>query len=86
MSAVAHIPAGPSSYEVPSGFMPTELTNHREEGFAFQEAPVSDILQGRYSDLDPECAALLKNSKERMPWRLYIHQPYTVCIQTRPRP
>jgi salicylate hydroxylase len=60
--------------------MPTELTNHREEGFTFQEAPVSDILQGRYSDLDPECVALLKNSKERMPWRLYVHQPYTVSI------
>ncbi|KAH6915217.1 salicylate hydroxylase [Coprinopsis sp. MPI-PUGE-AT-0042] len=58
-------------------FMPTELTNHREEGFAFKECPVSDITQGRYSDLDPECLALIENSKDRMPWRLYVHQPYT---------
>ncbi|KAF5333577.1 hypothetical protein D9611_002290 [Ephemerocybe angulata] len=64
-------------------FMPTELTNHREEGFTFKEAPVSDILQGRYSDLDPECLALLKNSRERMPWRLYVHQAYTHWINKR---
>ncbi|TFK29265.1 salicylate hydroxylase [Coprinopsis marcescibilis] len=58
-------------------FMPTEMTNHREEGFAFKECPVSDILKGRYSELDPNCLALLKSSRERMPWRLYVHQPYT---------
>ncbi|RXW25751.1 hypothetical protein EST38_g82 [Candolleomyces aberdarensis] len=64
-------------------FMPTEMTNHREEGFTFKEVPVSDILQGRYSDLDPECLALLQNSKDRMPWRLYVHQPYTHWINKR---
>jgi hypothetical protein len=63
-----------------TGFMPTELTNHREEGFTFKECPVSDITQGRYSDLDPECLALIENSKDRMPWRLYVHQPYTVSF------
>ncbi|KAK1227945.1 hypothetical protein PQX77_009047 [Marasmius sp. AFHP31] len=58
-------------------FMPTELTHHREEGFTFAEAPVKDILVGRYDELDPDCVNLLKNSIDRMPWRLYIHQPYT---------
>ncbi|KAJ6627398.1 salicylate hydroxylase [Mycena sp. CBHHK59/15] len=57
-------------------FMPTELTSHHEEGFSFKEVPVGDILQGRYDTLDPDCVALLKNSIERMPWRLYVHQPY----------
>ncbi|KAJ7283364.1 salicylate hydroxylase [Mycena rebaudengoi] len=57
-------------------FMPTELTSHHEEGFSFKEVPVDDILQGRYDTLDPDCVALLKHSIERMPWRLYIHQPY----------
>ncbi|KAJ7265854.1 salicylate hydroxylase [Mycena haematopus] len=57
-------------------FMPTELTSHHEEGFVFKEVPVADILQGRYDTLDPDCVALLKHSIERMPWRLYVHQPY----------
>ncbi|KAJ7667598.1 hypothetical protein DFH06DRAFT_1182999 [Mycena polygramma] len=61
-------------------FMPTELTSHFEEGFSFKEAPVSDILVGRYDTLDPDCVALLKNSIERMPWRLYVHQPYDVPL------
>jgi salicylate hydroxylase len=66
--------------------MPTELTKHREEGFTFKEVPVEDMLQGRYNDLDADCVNLLKNSIERMPWRLYVHQPYerfyrgSVCI------
>ena len=64
--------------------MPTEMTNHREEGFTFKEVPVTDILQGRYSDLDPECLALINNSKDRMPWRLYVHQPYTVSLSLVP--
>ncbi|KAF7354941.1 Salicylate hydroxylase [Mycena sanguinolenta] len=58
-------------------FMPTELTSHHEEGFVFKEVPVTDILQGRYDTLDPDCVALLKHSIERMPWRLYVHQPYS---------
>lgn len=41
---------------------------------------MSDILKGRYDTLDPDCVALLKNSIERMPWRLYIHQPYEVRL------
>ncbi|KAF9468838.1 salicylate hydroxylase [Collybia nuda] len=57
-------------------FMPTELTKHHEEGFTFKEVPVGDMLQGLYSELDPDCLALLRNSVERMPWRLYVHQPY----------
>jgi salicylate hydroxylase len=58
--------------------MPTEMTNHTEEGFMFKEAPVEDILKGAYADLDPNCRDLLLNSVERMPWRLYVHQPYPV--------
>lgn len=58
--------------------MPTELTKHHEEGFTFKEVPVQDILQGRYDELDPNCSALLKNSVDRLPWRLYVHQPYEV--------
>ncbi|ORY88242.1 hypothetical protein BCR35DRAFT_301762 [Leucosporidium creatinivorum] len=58
-------------------FMPTEMTNHTQEGFQFAEVPVSDILAGAYSQLDPNCVDLIKNSIDRMPWRLYVHQPYT---------
>lgn len=58
--------------------MPTELTNHQEEGFVFKQVPVDDILKGAYDKLDPDCRALLLNSVERMPWRLYVHQPYSV--------
>lgn len=61
-----------------SGFMPTELTEHHQEGFTFAEAPVADILKGKYDELDPDAVALIKNSIERMPWRLYVHQPYEV--------
>ncbi|ESK93765.1 salicylate hydroxylase [Moniliophthora roreri MCA 2997] len=57
-------------------FMPTELTKHHEEGFVFEEVPVSDIITGKYDELDPDCQNLLKNSIDRMPWRLYVHQPY----------
>lgn len=56
--------------------MPTELTNHTQEGFRFAEVPVSDIMAGRYDRLDPKCADLIRNSVDRMPWRLYVHQPY----------
>ncbi|KAF9648442.1 FAD/NAD(P)-binding domain-containing protein [Thelephora ganbajun] len=57
-------------------FMPSELTKHHQEGFEFKEVPAEEILQGDYQELDPDCVNLLKNSIERMPWRLYIHQPY----------
>lgn len=56
--------------------MPSELTNHHEEGFEFKEVPVEEMLQGDYGQLDPDCANLLRNSYDRMPWRLYVHQPY----------
>ncbi|KAH8828321.1 salicylate hydroxylase [Flagelloscypha sp. PMI_526] len=65
-------------------FMPTELTKHREEGFTFKEVPVEDMLQGRYNDLDADCVNLLKNSIERMPWRLYVHQPYERFYRAHP--
>ncbi|KAF8911886.1 salicylate hydroxylase [Mucidula mucida] len=67
-----------SGYDIVSFycFMPTELTKHFEEGFAFSEVPVSDITQGRYDQLDPECLDLIKHSVDRMPWRLYKHEPY----------
>ncbi|KAJ7229020.1 salicylate hydroxylase, partial [Mycena pura] len=58
-------------------FMPTELTSHLGEGFVWDEVPVSDILVGKYDTLDPDCVALLKHSFDRMPWRLYVHQPYS---------
>lgn len=60
--------------------MPTEMTKHHEEGFVFEQVPVSDITQGRYDQLDPDCLDLIKNSIDRMPWRLYKHEPYTVCV------
>lgn len=62
-------------------FMPTELTSHHAEGFTFAEAPVADILKGKYDELDPDAVALIKNSIERMPWRLYVHQPYETWIK-----
>ena len=58
------------------GFMPSEFTNHHEEGFEFKEVPVEEILRGSYGGLDRDCADLLRNSYDRMPWRLYVHQPY----------
>lgn len=58
------------------GFMPSELTKHHQEGFEFKEVPVEEILQGNYNELDPDCANLLRHSFDRMPWRLYVHQPY----------
>jgi salicylate hydroxylase len=57
-------------------FMPTEMTNHTQEGFVFAEVPVSDIMAGLYSRLDPQCQDLITYSVDRMPWRLYVHQPY----------
>ncbi|KAL1410679.1 hypothetical protein Q8F55_004698 [Vanrija albida] len=57
-------------------FMPTEMTNHTQEGFVFAEVPVSDVMAGDYSRLDPVCQDLIKHSVDRMPWRLYVHQPY----------
>ena len=61
---------------LPSGFMPSELTTHHQEGFEFKEVPVEEILQGNYNQLDPDCLNLLRRSVDRMPWRLYVHQPY----------
>ena len=58
------------------GFMPSELTKHHQEGFEFKEVPAEEILQGNYSELDPDCAALLRHSVDRMPWKLYVHRPY----------
>lgn len=58
--------------------MPTDLTKHHEEGFVFAEVPVADVIAGNYDELDPDCVNILENSVDRMPWRLYVHQPYTV--------
>jgi len=63
-------------------FMPTELTNHHEEGFSWGEAPVDDLIKaGKYVNLDPRVIDLLTNSVERKPWRLYVHQPYPSFIK-----
>jgi salicylate hydroxylase len=59
-------------------FMPTELTNHHEEGFSWGDAPVEELTKaGEYVNLDPRVLSLLTNSVERKPWRLYVHQPYS---------
>lgn len=57
-------------------FIPSELTNHHQEGFEFKEVSVAGILQGSYDELDPDCVNLIRHSVDRMPWRLYVHQPY----------
>ncbi|KAK0467871.1 salicylate hydroxylase [Desarmillaria tabescens] len=74
-----------SGYEIISFycFMPTEMTKHHEEGFVFAEAPIEDILIGRYDELDPDCIALLKHSVDRVPWRLYKHEPYPYWYKRR---
>ena len=57
--------------------MPSESTNHHQEGFELKEVPAEEILQGnKYDELDPDCANVIKHSVDRMPWRLYIHDPY----------
>jgi salicylate hydroxylase len=61
---------------LPSGFMPSELTTHHQEGFEFKEVPVEEIIQGNYNELDPNCVKLLRHSADRMPWRMYVHKPY----------
>lgn len=49
--------------------------------------PVDEITQPfKENGLDPRIISLLEHSFDRMPWRLYIHEPYThwtkgkVCI------
>jgi len=48
--------------------------------------PVEEITAPFKGELDPRVVALLEHSFDRMPWRLYIHQPYThwskgkVCV------
>ena len=61
---------------LPSGFLPSELTDHHCDGFEFKEVSVDKILQGNYEKLGPDCANLIKHSVDRMPWRFNIHQPY----------
>jgi hypothetical protein len=61
--------------------MPTELSNRTEEGFVFDEVPVSNMTIGCYSQLDKDCLALVTNSVERKPWRLYVHQPYDYWVK-----
>ncbi|KAJ8080239.1 hypothetical protein AAF712_003800 [Marasmius tenuissimus] len=64
-------------------FMPTEYAlQHVSEGFQFKEVPAEEILVGAYKDLlDKDCVDLLKNSIERMPWRLYLHKPYPYWVK-----
>ena len=57
-------------------FFPSELSNHHKEGFVVQEVSVEDLL-APYTELDPKVKQLLANSIDRMPWRLWIHQPYS---------
>ncbi|KAK0498378.1 salicylate hydroxylase [Armillaria luteobubalina] len=64
-----------SSYEIIS-FYAYRNDQASRRGFVFEETPIEDILIGRYNELDPDCVALLKHSVDRMPWRLYKHEPY----------
>lgn len=57
--------------------MPESLSPQRKEGFRYEEVPVDELVRN-YPDLDPKCRMLIENSFDRMPWRLYIHQEYTV--------
>ncbi|KAL1658529.1 hypothetical protein GGF50DRAFT_108483 [Schizophyllum commune] len=59
-------------------FMPTEYAEqHTSEGFTFKEVDVDEILVGAYADkLEKNVVDLLKNSIDRMPWRLYVHDEY----------
>ncbi|KAF9652566.1 salicylate hydroxylase [Thelephora ganbajun] len=57
-------------------FLPSEDTNHHTEAFEFKEVSPEEILQGSFKELDPGCVDFLKNSFERMPWRMYLHEPY----------
>lgn len=57
-------------------FMPSELTDHHQEGFEFKEVPAEKILRGNFNGLDPDCANFIRHSVDRMPSRLYVHQPY----------
>jgi len=63
-------------------FMPTHLSPHRKEGFRFESPPHSELLDP-YNDvkLDPYVMKMLEHSIDLMPWRLYIHQPYTHWTQ-----
>ncbi|KAF9647415.1 salicylate hydroxylase [Thelephora ganbajun] len=57
-------------------FLPSEETNHHTEAFEFKEVSPEEILQGSFKELDSGCVDFLKNSFERMPWRMYLHEPY----------
>ncbi|KAL8293242.1 hypothetical protein RQP46_000936 [Phenoliferia psychrophenolica] len=45
-------------------------------GFIVKEASIEEMCS-YFPELDPKAMALLENSIERMPWRLWIHQPYS---------
>ena len=57
-------------------FLPAELSSHHKEGFQVAEVSHEELL-GYYPHLDPTVKMLLANSIDRMPWRLWIHQPYS---------
>ncbi|KZP29861.1 hypothetical protein FIBSPDRAFT_160160 [Athelia psychrophila] len=54
------------------------MANRTKRGSTFAEVSVSELLAGDCSSLDPDCVGLIKKSIDRMPWRLYVHQPYLV--------
>lgn len=59
--------------------MPAHLTTQRKEGFRYEEVTVEEMIKN-YGDLDPKVLAMLENSFDRMPWRLYVHQEYPVRL------
>lgn len=67
-------------------FMPHHMSPQRKESYRYSEVPVEEITAPFKGQLDDRVVALLEHSFDRMPWRLYIHEPYThwqkgkVCI------
>jgi salicylate hydroxylase len=55
-------------------FFPTEQSNHHTESWR-ETATVKQLL-APFPDLDPDFLALLGNSEDIKPWRLFVHQPY----------
>ncbi|KAM0752962.1 FAD/NAD-P-binding domain-containing protein [Meredithblackwellia eburnea MCA 4105] len=62
-------------------FFPAGLSDHHTEGFVVKEATQDELCEPFKDTLDPKVLALLQNSIDRMPWRLWIHQPYPYWVK-----
>jgi salicylate hydroxylase len=62
------------------------MSPQRKDTYRNAEVPVDEITAPFKGKLDDRVVQLLEHSFDRMPWRLYIHDPYThwargkVCI------